>query len=157
LEISFEGKPKVAVRPPWDGGITWQQDSAGKPFVATSNQGIGASIWWPNKDHPYDEVDSMLISITVPDTLMDVSHGRLRKVEDNNDGTKTWNWFVSNPINSYGVNINIADYAHFSDVYSGEKGELDLNYYVLPENLEEAKEQFQQAKMMLEAFEYWFG
>lgn len=157
LEISFEGKPKVAVRPPWDGGITWQQDSAGKPFVATSNQGIGASIWWPNKDHPYDEVDSMLISITVPDTLMDVSNGRLRKVEDNNDGTKTWNWFVSNPINSYGVNINIADYAHFSDVYSGEKGELDLNYYVLPENLEEAKEQFQQAKMMLEAFEYWFG
>lgn len=157
LSIEFSGNPKIAARPPWDGGFTWQHDSQGKPFVATSNQGIGASIWWPNKDHPYDEVDSMLISITIPDTLVDVSNGRLREVTEHGNGTKTWHWFVANPINNYGVNINIADYTHFSDVFDGEEGELTLDYYVLPENLEAARVQFEQAKLMLEAFEHWFG
>ncbi|MEX2364051.1 MAG: M1 family metallopeptidase [Balneolaceae bacterium] len=157
LVVYYSGKPKVAVRPPWDGGFTWQEDSNGKPFVATSNQGIGASIWWPNKDHPYDEVDSMLISVNVPDSLMDVSNGRLRGVDEHENGTKTFHWFVSNPINNYGVNINIGDYVHFSEEYMGEKGTLDLDYYVLRENLEKAKEQFQQVIPMMEAFEYWFG
>lgn len=157
LVVQFSGKPKVAVRPPWDGGFTWTQDSNGRPFVATSNQGIGASIWWPNKDHPYDEVDSLLISVNAPDSLMDVSNGRLRGVDEHQNGTKTWHWFVSNPINSYGVNINIGDYVHFGEEYEGEKGTLDLDYYVLRENLEKAKEQFRQVKPMMDAFEYWFG
>lgn len=157
LTVHYSGKPVVAVRPPWDGGFTWDKDSNGKPFVATSNQGIGASVWWPNKDHPYDEPDSMLISITAPDTLMDVSNGRLRGVDEPGDGTKTWNWFVSNPINNYGVNINIGDYVHFSEKYDGEKGTLDLDYYVLRENEEKAREQFKQVKPMMDAFEHWFG
>lgn len=157
LMIWYEGKPVVAKNPPWDGGFTWTTDSNGKPFVATSNQGIGASVWWPNKDHPYDEPDSMLISITTPDTLMDVSNGRLREVESHNGGTKTWHWFVSNPINNYGVNINIGDYVHFGETYDGEKGELDLDYYVLRENEEKAREQFKQVIPMMDAFEYWFG
>lgn len=157
LTIHYSGKPIVAARPPWDGGFTWTRDSNGKPFVATSNQGIGASVWWPNKDHPYDEPDSMLISITAPDTLMDVSNGRLRGVDEPGDGTKTWHWFVSNPINNYGVNINIGDYVHFGEAYEGEKGTLDLDYYVLRENEEKAREQFKQVKPMMDAFEYWFG
>lgn len=157
LKIWYSGKPVVAANPPWDGGFTWTTDSNGTPFVATSNQGIGASVWWPNKDHPYDEPDSMLISVTTPDSLMDVSNGRLRGMDENSDNTKTWHWFVSNPINSYGVNINIGDYVHFSEAYEGEKGMLDLNYYVLRENLEKAKEQFKQVKPMMDAFEYWFG
>ncbi|WP_421775296.1 M1 family metallopeptidase [Gracilimonas sp.] len=157
LVVHFSGKPKVAVRPPWDGGFTWTQDSNGRPFVATSNQGIGASIWWPNKDHPYDEVDSLLISVNAPDSLMDVSNGRLRGVDEHQNGTKTWHWFVSNPINSYGVNINIGDYVHFGEEYEGEKGTLDLDYYVLRENLEKARKQFKQVKPMMDAFEYWFG
>ena len=157
ITVHYSGKPLVAARPPWDGGFTWTQDSNGKPFVATSNQGIGASIWWPNKDHPYDEPDSMLISITTPDTLMDVSNGRLRGIDEPGDGTKVWHWFVSNPINNYGVNINIGDYVHFEETYDGEKGTLDLDYYVLRENEEKAREQFKQVKPMMDAFEYWFG
>lgn len=155
--IEYEGKPVEAQNPPWDGGFTWTEDGNGKPFVATSNQGIGASVWWPNKDHPYDEPDSMLICITTPDSLMDVSNGRLRAVDEPGDGTKTWHWFVSNPINNYGVNINIGDYVHFGEKYEGEKGTLDLDYYVLRENLEKAKEHFKQVKPMMDAFEYWFG
>ena len=157
IVLSFGGKPKVSTRPPWVGGITWKKDKNGNPFIASACQGDGASLWWPCKDHMYDEPDSMLISVNVPDNLMDVSNGRLRNVESKPDKTKTYNWFVSNPINNYGVNINIGDYVHFSEVYKGERGNLDCDYYVLRDNLEKAKEQFRQVPMMLAAFEYWFG
>jgi len=157
VELTYGGKPKVSKRPPWEGGITWSKDSKGLPFVASSCQGDGASLWWPCKDHMYDEPDSMLISVNVPENLMDVSNGRLRSVIKQKNKTKTWNWFVANPINNYGVNINIADYAHFSEVFNGEKGKLDCDYYVLKENLEKAKVQFKQAPLMLAAFEHWFG
>lgn len=154
--VKYHGKPKVSRRPPWDGGVTWAKDQNGKWLIVTTNQGDGASLWWPCKDHPYDEPDSMLISITAPTGLKDVSNGRLRGVEKNKNGTSTFHWFVSNPINNYGVNINIGDYVNFSDVYKGEKGNLDCNYWVLPYDLDKAKEQFKQAHMMLKAFEYWF-
>ncbi|WP_291784590.1 M1 family metallopeptidase [Cecembia sp.] len=156
LVIYYEGQPKEAVRPPWDGGITWQKDNNGKHFIASSNQGIGSSVWWPSKDHPADEVDSMMISVTVPRGLMNISNGRLRKL-DRKEHTDTFHWFVSNPINDYGVNINIGDYVHFSEKYQGEKGELDMEYYVLRDNLEKAKIQFRDAVRMMEAFEHWFG
>lgn len=155
--VEYAGKPRVAKRAPWDGGFSWSKDKNGQHFVATSCQGLGASVWWPCKDHMYDEVDSMLISVTVPQNLMDVSNGRLRKTTVNNDGTRTFDWFVQNPINNYGVNVNIGNYTHFSDVFAGEKGDLSLDYYVLPENLEKAKVQFKQVNMMLKAFEHWFG
>jgi len=156
--LTYEGKPHVSTRPPWEGGITWRKDINGLPFVASSCQGDGASLWWPCKDHMYDEPDSMLISVTVPSNLMDVSNGRLRSIKKNRKAkTTTYNWFVANPINNYGVNINIADYAHFSEVYKGVNGDLDCDYYVLKENLEKAKVHFKQVPMMLEAFEHWFG
>jgi len=157
ITIEYEGKPKVAIRAPWDGGLSWEKDENGIDFIATSCQGLGASVWWPNKDHMYDEVDSMLMSVNVPKHLVNVSNGRLRKVIEKDDNTKTYQWYVSNPINNYGVNINIGDYVNFSEKYNGEKGILDLDYYVLRDNLEKAKEQFKQVPMMLDAFEYWFG
>jgi aminopeptidase N len=157
LELEYGGKPRVAVRAPWDGGLSWDEDENGNPFVATSCQGEGASLWWPCKDHMYDEPDSMLISVRVPDTLVEVSNGKLRGVDKNKDGTHTYHWYVDNPINNYGVNVNIGDYVHWSEIYKGEKGDLDCNYYVLRGNLGKAKKQFEQVPMMLEAFEHWFG
>ena len=156
VKVYYEGNPKEAVRAPWDGGLSWKRDSNGKHFAATSCQGIGASIWWPNKDHMYDEVDSMLISVNVPKGLMNISNGRLTKIEEFED-TNTYHWYVSNPINNYGVNINIGDYVEFSEVYEGEKGKLDMIYYVLRDNIERAKTQFKDAVKMMDAFEYWFG
>ena len=157
IVISFGGKPKEAVRAPWDGGLSWKKDKNGKDFVASSCQGLGASVWWPCKDHMYDEVENMLISVNVPGDLTDVSNGRLQSVKKQKDGTKTFNWYVSNPINNYGVNINIGDYVNFSEKFKGEKGDLDCNYYVLRDNLALAKEQFKDAPKMLKAFENWFG
>ncbi|RPD96592.1 M1 family peptidase [Aureibaculum marinum] len=156
IVVHYSGKPKEAVKAPWDGGFSWKKDKDGNPFIATSCQGLGASVWWPNKDHMYDEVDSMAISITTPKGLMDVSNGKLRKVVKNKN-SNTYHWFVSNPINNYGVNINIGNYVHFDSIYKGEKGDLSMDFFVLPENLEKAKIQFKDAFRMMEAFEHWFG
>jgi aminopeptidase N len=156
IVVHYEGNPKEAVRAPWDGGFSWKKDKNGNHFVATSCQGLGASVWWPCKDHMYDEVESMRISVTVPNHLMDVSNGRLERIEDHG-ATKTYHWFVDNPINNYGVNVNIGDYTHFSEVFEGEKGPLDMDYYVLKYNLEKAKKQFTDAPKMMKAFEHWFG
>jgi aminopeptidase N len=151
LTVHFKGRPKAAVRPPWDGGFIWDKDQGGTDFIATACQGVGASVWWPNKDHMYDEVDSMKICVNVPKHLMAVSNGRLINVSKY-DTTATYTWSVSNPINNYGVNINIGDYVNFSEKYKGEKGSLDMNYYVLRPNLRKAKKQFLEAPKMMKAF-----
>lgn len=157
LIVHYEGRPQVAFRPPWDAAITWSFDSQGKPFIGSSCQIDGASAWWPCKDHMYDEPDSMRISVNVPKGLQNISNGRLESIDTLTNGTTTSTWFVSNPINNYGVSINIADYAYFSELYQGEKGPLDCEYYVLHENLEKAKSHFAEVSKTLEAFEHWFG
>jgi len=156
--VYYSGNPTVAKRAPWDGGVVFTRDSLGKPWAATACQGAGASIWWPNKDHQADEVDSMLISISVPNGLKDVSNGRLRQVKPLADGYTRFDWFVSNPINNYAVAANIGDYTHFEDSYNGESGKLTLDYWVLTYNLDKARKQFgANVKPMLKTFEHWFG
>jgi aminopeptidase N len=156
LCVQYEGKPRRAFNAPWVGGFTWDKDSNGKDFIATSCQGLGASVWWPCKDHMYDEPDSMRISVTVPKPLMDVSSGRLEKTVDRGDKTM-YQWVVKNPINNYGVNLSIAQYVPFGEIYQGEKGPLELRFYALKEDEEKARIQFKQVTKMLKAFEYWFG
>lgn len=158
LDVYYHGKPRIAKRPPWDGGITWKKDKSGKVFAASSCQGLGASVWWPCKDHMYDEPDSMLISVRVPEGLTNVSNGRLRKTEIHPDGSSTFHWAVNNPINNYGVNINIGDYVHFSDTFPGEKGELSCDYWALREDEKKARKHFpDEVHRTLAAMEYWFG
>jgi aminopeptidase N len=134
-------------------GISFSIDDANRPWITTSCEGPGAATWWPNKDQWRDEVSSMDISVAVPHEFTDVSNGRLVSKEDLGDGYTRWNWHVSYPINNYCVSLNIAKYAHFSD----KLGELTMDYYVLPEDLERAKSQFAQAKPMHEAFKHYFG
>lgn len=159
IEVFYEGVPTVAKNPPWSGGITWGRDDLGDNFIVTTAQGIGASIWWPNKDHGADEPDrGMQIAVTVPENLIAVSNGRLKKTDhDVANKKKTYHWEVVNPINNYGVNVNIGNYVNFSDKYDGKGGTLDLNYWVLPHQKEAAMRQFKEVRRMLEAFEYWFG
>ncbi|ALW87281.1 peptidase M1 [Hymenobacter sedentarius] len=156
--VYYSGNPTVAKKAPWDGGVVFAQDAAGQPWVATACQGTGASIWWPNKDQQADEVDSMLISVTVPKGLKDVSNGRLRKITKLKGGFTRFDWAVRNPINNYDVALNVGNYQRFGDVYQGEKGPLTLDYWVLPENLIKAKMQFDaNVKPMLKSMEHWFG
>jgi aminopeptidase N len=157
ISVYYGGHPKIPRRAPWDGGVVWATDSLGGDWIATACQGTGASIWWPNKDTQADEPDSQRVAITVPDAVKDVSNGRLRSVTPNGDGTTTYDWFVSQPINNYDVAVNAAGYEHFSDSYQGEAGELTLNYWPLAYHLETARHQFTQVKPMLACFEKWFG
>lgn len=156
--VFYSGKTIIAKRAPWDGGFSYAKDKQGKPWVAVSCQGFGASSWWPTKDHQSDEVDSMMISVSVPKGLMNVSNGRLLSTENTDPNYTRYNWFVSYPINNYNVSLNIADYVRFDDSYAGENGNLTLDYYVLKENLEKAKKQFNaNVKPMFKSFENWFG
>jgi aminopeptidase N len=156
--VYYSGNPTAAKNAPWDGGIVFAKDSLGNPWIATACQGIGASTWWPNKDQQADRVDSVLISISVPDSLQDISNGRLRGVTKLGNGYTRYDWFVASSINNYEIEANIGKYAHFSDNYDGLKGKLSLDYWVLPYNLEKAKKQFgANVKRMLKSHEYWFG
>jgi aminopeptidase N len=156
--VYYSGHPIQAKRAPWDGGFDFKKDKNGNHWIATACQGLGASVWWPNKDHLSDEVDSLLLSVQVPKGLINVSNGRLRKTEDLANGYTQFDWFVSNPINNYNVALNIGDYVHKHSEYQGEKGALDLDYWVLRENEEIAFKHLDlNVKNTLDAFEHWFG
>lgn len=159
IEVFYEGVPVVSRNPPWVGGITWGRDDLGEHFIVTTCQGIGASIWWPNKDHGADEPDrGMKISVTVPERLTAVANGRLKKTDhDAAAKKKTFHWEVLNPINNYGVNVNIGNYVNFSEKYKGKGGVLDLDYWVLAHQKEAAMKWFKEVPRTIEAFEHWFG
>ena len=159
IEVFYEGIPVVSKNPPWVGGITWGRDDLGEHFIVTTCQGIGASIWWPNKDHGADEPDrGMQTSVTVPEQLVAVSNGRLKKTDHDAAGKKkTYHWEVVNPINNYGVNVNIGNYVNVSEKYKGQTGTLDVEYWVLAHQKDIAVKWFKEVSRTLEAFEYWFG
>ncbi|MGN6392496.1 MAG: M1 family metallopeptidase [Gemmatimonadales bacterium] len=153
----YHGRPTVATRPPWDGGLIWARDSSGTVWISTACQGLGASVWWPNKDNQADEPDSQRVAITAPDSLEVIANGRLRAVAHGGDGWTTWEWFVADPINNYDVTPYIGHYAEFTDTYAGEGGLLTLDFRPLAEHLEVAEDQWRQVRPMLKCFEHWFG
>ncbi len=157
VTVYFHGRPVVAKTPPWDGGFIWQTDSLGAPWVATANEGLGASAWWPNKDYLADEPDSQRIAVRVPDPMVDVSNGRLRSTVHHPDGTTTYEWFVEDPINNYDVAVNAGSYVHYAAPYEGESGTLTMDFWPLAYHLDAAKAQWLQAASMMKCFEHWFG
>ena len=157
VAVHYHGRPRAAQHAPWDGGVVWTTDSLGGAWVATAVQGYGASGWWPTKDIQADEPDSQRVAITVPDPLVDVSNGRLRKLTHNADRTTTYEWFVTSPINNYDVAVNAGHYAHFSDMFDGERGPLTMDFWPIAYHVESARQQFAQATTMLQCFEHWFG
>src|SRR5687768_3103510 len=159
LTIYYSGKPREAVRAPWDGGWTFTKDSLGRPWMTVTCQGLGASVWYPCKDHQSDEPDKgASLTMTVPDTLMAVANGRLQFKKNNKDGTVTFQWAVINPINNYNIIPYIGKYVNFKETYNGQKGNLDLNYWVLDYNLARARKYMPpEVHNTLKSFEHWFG
>ena len=162
IKIWYNGYPKEAINPPWDGGFSWDKDKFDNPWIGVSCQGLGASVWWPCKDHQSDEPDSMQITVSARKPLKVVANGNLineESVWNNylNDTLIQSTWFVSYPINNYGVSIAIGDYVYFNDIYISNLDTLDLSYYVLSYNIDKAKEHFSQVIPMLECFEDLFG
>lgn len=177
IDISFEGKPREAVNPPWDGGWIWKRDKAGNPWMSVACQVLGASVWYPCKDHQSDEPDNgASLTIITPDTLIGIGNGRLManplhggmtpsignsNIKKSGDGIgvglRSYTWVVTNPINNYTIVPYIGKYVNWTEEYNGEKGKLDLSYWVLQENETQAKRQFKQVPAMLKCFEHWFG
>ncbi len=158
ITVYFHGKPKEALRAPWDGGWIWKRDKDNNPWMSVACQGLGASVWYPCKDYQGDEPDSgATLRITVPDSLMAVGNGRLINKQNAGHGLTQYSWQVTNPINNYNIVPYIGKYTHFGEKYMGEKGVLDMDYWVLEANLAKAKEQFKDAPRMMKAFEHWFG
>lgn len=157
VKVYFHGKPRSAKMPPWDGGVVWSKDSKANPWVSIACQGMAAQVWFPNKDHMYDEADSCSVHITAPQHLVTVSNGRRVSVIQNADQTTTYHWKVVNPINNYNIIPYIGKYDQIQDTINGLKGPLDLSFWVLEGNLQKAQKQLVQAKSMLHCFEYWFG
>lgn len=157
IDIDYSGNPLIAKNAPWDGGWVFTKDKNGNPWMSPAVQGIGASIWLPTKDIWSDEPDNgIVMKIITPNDLVGVGNGRL--IDKKTSGNKTsYTWEVKNPINDYSIIPNIGKYVNFKDTFNGEKGKLDLDYWVLDYNLEKAKKQFEQVKPMLSAFEHWFG
>jgi aminopeptidase N len=150
IDFYYSGKPREQGR---FGGMSFGRDPAGRHWITTSCEDVGANVWWPNKDQWRDEVERMQISVAVPSDLMDISNGRFMGKTDLGDGYTRWDWLVQYPINNYNVAVNIGRYEHFAD----RLGDLPLDYYVLPENLDKAKRQFAQAAPMLRAFQKYLG
>ena len=157
LTIYYHGKPRIAKRPPWDGGLIWARDKQGNPWISIACQGLGASVWYPCKDYQGDEPDSAEMHITAPSDLVAVSNGRMRDKITNGNGYTTTTWAVVNPINNYDLIPYIGKYVHFGEIYKGLKGNLTMDYWVLDSDLVKAKKQFKEAPRMMQAFEYWFG
>ena len=156
FRVTYHGKPAEAKKPPWDGGFVWEKDKAGRDFVGVACEGDGASLWWPCKDHPTEEPDSMAINITVPSNIMCVANGRLReKVET--DVKTSYKWFVTKPINNYNVSVNIANYAVIADTIHSVTGIQPVTYYVLDYNETVAREHFKEARTMMRSLEKFFG
>ena len=157
IDIDYSGNPVIAKHAPWDGGWMFTKDKNGNPWMTAADEGIGASIWLPVKDIWSDEPDNgITFKIITPKDLVGVGNGKLIK-QDNLGDKKSWLWEVKNPINDYSIIPSIGKYVNFKDTFDGEKGKLDLDYWVLDYNLDKAKKQFEQVKPMMKAFEHWFG
>jgi aminopeptidase N len=157
LTAYFHGKPRAAKMPPWDGGMVWSQDAGKNPWVSVACQGMAAQVWFPNKDHMADEVESASMHFTVPRNLVAVSNGKLLSIQLVGEKSLTYSWHVSNPINNYNIIPYIGRYVNVKDTFLGKGGTLDLEYWVLDENYSKVKKHFSEVKPMLRCFEDWFG
>lgn len=158
LDIQFTGLPAQAKNAPWDGGVVWAKDAQGFHWAGSAVQTEGASVWWPCKDQWLDRPDSMHIELIVPSAYMGISNGKLLGANAMGDGTTSYRWQVSYPINHYNVTFNVGRFVHFSDEYSCQNGTaFPMDYYVMPENLKKAKRHFGQLKEMLKIYENLLG
>ena len=159
FRVNYEGKPQAAKNPPWDGGFVWEKDEAGRDYVSVVCEGDGCGLWWPLKDHISDEPDrGAKMTFTVPKDLMCVSNGQLVNNYVNDNGTSTYVWEVTNPINNYNISVQLGNYVSLVDTVHRSNGKIEkLNHYVLDYHKEVASIVFPQARKVIRFFEKNFG
>jgi len=156
IVVEYGGKPTSATNPPWSGGMVWEKDENGNPWIGVTCETEGGSIWFPCKDHLSDEPDSVRLQMTVPSGLQVVSNGKLQS-HITLSGKETYTWSTQYPVNIYNMTFYAGKFEHFSDTMLTPQGILNLDYYVLPQNIEKAKKQFQQVKDIINLYTRSFG
>lgn len=158
VRVAYSGKPKSAPHPPWVGGFVWSKTKDGQPWFATAVQMDGSDLWFPVKDHPSDKADTTALHFTVPAPLVAASNGKLQSVTDNKDGTRTYNWFVSQPISNYNIALNVAPYKTIEDSVNSVTGEtIPIVFYILPEDFEKGQELVNKTKDYVRFLEEYLG
>lgn len=158
VSVAYGGKPRVAPRAPWVGGFVWSKTPSGAPWIATAVQMDGSDLWFPVKDHPSDKPETVSLHFTVPEPLVAASNGKLQSVVKNNDGTQTFNWFVSQPISNYNIALNVAPYKLIKDEMKSIAGDMiPIEFYVLPEHFDKGQELVDKTKDYVRFFEEYLG
>jgi aminopeptidase N len=158
VRVAYNGKPRVAPNPPWVGGFVWSKTADGQPWFATAVQNDGSDLWFPVKDHPSDKPETTSLHFTVPEPLIAASNGRLQSVEKNADGTRTFNWFISQPISNYNIALNVAPYKPIEDKMQSVAGDtIPIAFYVLPEHAAKGQELIDKTKEYVRFFEEYLG
>lgn len=158
IKITYTGKPKVAKRPPWEGGVVWKKDKSGKAWCSVACENEGSWAWLPIKGYLGDEADSIRTHFTVPSGLQCISNGIFSGEEKVDEKWNKFNWKVSYPINPYNITFYIGTFEKIQMPYTtADKQQVNLDFYVLPINLEKAKEHFKQTEGILKTYEELFG
>jgi aminopeptidase N len=158
VRVAYSGVPRVAPNPPWVGGFVWKTTKDGQPWFATAVQNDGADLWFPVKDHPSDEAETVSLHFTVPGNLIAASNGTLQSTVKNADGTQTFNWSVANPINNYDIALNVAPYKLIEDKVQSIGGEMiPIQFYILPEHFEKGQALINQEKEFVKFYEEYLG
>ncbi|NBV13393.1 MAG: M1 family peptidase [Sphingobacteriia bacterium] len=157
--VSYSGIPREAPLAPWEGGFVRRRDPYhNDPWITVACQGLGASSWFPLKDHLSDEPDSVRIFITVPVTLQAICNGKLISKRPAKPGEHTFEYFISCPINTYNITLNIGNYEQHTKTLSGISGDLTADFYVLKNTPDTAIDYLrEESQKMITAMEYYFG
>lgn len=140
VELTYSGTPRAATNPPWDYGFVWKRARTGELWVGVACEEEGADSWWPCKDHPSDEADSVDLNFTVPANLVCVSNGTLVGTIENGNGTKTYRWYVGQTINNYNVTFYLGPYVKIPVDYTSITGlKIPAEYWFLPYNVDSVK------------------
>ncbi len=140
VELTYSGKPRVSSNPPWDDGFVWKRARTGEIWAGVACETGGGDIWWPCKDHPSDEPDSVELNFTVPASLVCISNGKLLGTADNGNGTKTYRWYVGQTINDYNVTFYLGPYKRIPVDYTSVTGaKIPAEYWFLPYNVDSVK------------------
>ncbi|MCI0513839.1 T9SS type A sorting domain-containing protein [candidate division KSB1 bacterium] len=126
--------------------------------ISTESCPYYARYWWPCKDTPADKPDSVDLRITVPTNLVVAANGVRQEIQVNANGTRTHYWKIRNPIATYLLTVQIADYIEVTDVYSNSQGiELPLHYLLFPEDQAKARSTLNKIKEMIRILSHFFG
>ena len=158
IKIEYDGKPPIAVNPPWQGGFTWAKDGSGNPWVAINCQLQGAKVYFPCKDHPSDEPNEGVdMFITVPQGLTVAGPGLLKNVSTKDD-KQTFHWKTNYTISNYCIVFNIGKYAVVKETYTTVDGnKVPMEFYILEEHKSEAKKILELRARDTRILEKYFG